>query len=167
MSPRGAAVAEALVGSWSLASYLTRSTDGTIGHPLGDDAVGLLLYSPDGHMSGHLMRNGREPFQEPRLEPVSRSGTDDEVRRAFNDIFGYGGTYTVDEKQSEVHHHLEVCVLPGWAGRTLSRSVEFADDGEALLLTSGVRVVDGVRQRAELRWRRVGRHARATHEDRG
>jgi hypothetical protein len=148
-------VAEALVGSWSLVSYLTRSDDGTIGHPLGDDAVGLLLYSSEGHMSGHLMRNGRETFQEPRQEPVGRSGSDAEIRRAFNDVFGYGGSYTVDESRSEVHHHLEVCVLPGWTGRILSRSVELSGDGEALTLTSGVRVVDGVQQYAELRWRRV------------
>lgn len=151
-------VAEALVGSWSLVSYLTRSDDGMIGHPLGDDALGLLLYTSDGHMSGHLMRNGREPFQEPRQEPVGRSGTDAEVRRAFNDVFGYGGTYTVDEARSQVHHHLEVCVLPGWTARTLSRSVEFSGDHEALTLTSGVRVVEGVPQYAELRWRRLRHH---------
>jgi hypothetical protein len=152
------AVAEALVGSWSLVSYLTRSNDGTIGYPLGADALGLLIYSSDGHMSGHLMRNGRKPFRDPREEAVGRSGTDAEVRRAFNDVFGYGGTYTVDESHSEVHHHLAVCVLPGWTGRTLSRTVELYDDREALTLTSGLRVVEGVPQYAELHWRRVRHH---------
>ncbi|MFG1621761.1 lipocalin-like domain-containing protein [Kribbella sp. NPDC049227] len=150
-------LARALAGSWSLVSYLTCGDDGTIDYPLGKDAVGLLVYSPDAHMSGHLMRSGREPFRTQRTQPVARSGTDAEIRRAFDDIFGYGGSYTVDEERSEVHHHLQVCVIPGWEGRTLSRFVDLSDDGAALTLTTGPRVTGGVRQRAELRWRRPAR----------
>jgi hypothetical protein len=80
--------AEGLVGAWSLVDYYTRDAHGVVEHPLGVGALGLLVYTADGHMSGSMQRAGRAPFATPRTEAVGRAGTDAEVRRAFDDYFG-------------------------------------------------------------------------------
>jgi hypothetical protein len=54
---------ERLIGAWKLESYIEKPVDGSpLGHPLGEDATGLIMYTPDGYMSAQLMRAGRKPF---------------------------------------------------------------------------------------------------------
>ncbi len=67
-----------LVGTWRLVSWENRSTDGTVSHPLGRDAVGLIIYTDDGYMSVAMMRADREPFAADDL----LGGTPDEQARA-------------------------------------------------------------------------------------
>ncbi len=51
---------EQLVGAWRLVSYEIRPRDGgTVTYPLGRDARGWILYTPDGYMSAQLMAPGR------------------------------------------------------------------------------------------------------------
>jgi hypothetical protein len=46
-----------LVGAWTLESYESRSLDGSgVTYPLGPDAQGIIMYTPDGYMSAQLMR---------------------------------------------------------------------------------------------------------------
>jgi Lipocalin-like domain len=40
-----------LLGSWRLVSCVTEAADGSVDYPLGEDAVGLLTHTEDGHMS--------------------------------------------------------------------------------------------------------------------
>jgi hypothetical protein len=147
-------LASRLVGAWTLESYTTHGVDGTLDHPLGEEPIGVLVYGHDGGMTGLMSRRDRPPFNAPREAPVARSGSAVEVVRAFNDVFGYGGSYTVDEERGEVLHHVAVCVLPDWPGRTLPRRAEMSEDGAHLTLTSPARVFAGVEQHAELRWAR-------------
>ncbi|MBJ9925962.1 lipocalin-like domain-containing protein, partial [Burkholderia cenocepacia] len=53
---------EQLVGAWRLVSYEIRPRDGgTVTYPLGRDARGWILYTPDGYMSAQLMAAGGGP----------------------------------------------------------------------------------------------------------
>ncbi len=145
-----------LVGAWRLADYYTRDAEGGIGHPLGRDALGLLVYSADGHMAGGLMRAGRKAFGRPRAEAVDRGGTDDEVRQAFDGYFGYAGRFRFDEATSTVHHQVEICSTPGWDGRETVRTVVRNPDRSLTYITPP-RVHEAIEQRAFLVWRREGR----------
>lgn len=142
-----------LVGTWRLADYYTRDANDHVGYPLGPSALGLLVYAAGGHMSGCLMRAGRRPFSSPRAEAVDRGGTDDEVRRAFDDYFGYAGRFRFDEATSTVHHHVEICSIPGWDGRETVRTVVRNPDRSLTYITPP-RVHEAAEQRAFLVWRR-------------
>ncbi len=54
--------ANPLIGTWRLISWENRSLDGQISYPLGQDAVGYLLYTPDGYMCVAIMRPNRPAF---------------------------------------------------------------------------------------------------------
>jgi hypothetical protein len=52
-----------LIGTWRLLSWENRSlADGGVSHPLGEDAVGYIMYGPDGYMSVAISRPDRARF---------------------------------------------------------------------------------------------------------
>ena len=63
MLSRGKTKAELLVdqllGSWELVAYTLEATAEPAYHPLGEDAVGLLVYTPQHRVSVNIMRSGR------------------------------------------------------------------------------------------------------------
>lgn len=144
---------ERLIGAWRLVEWRTQQVTGTIGHPFGPDAIGLIIYTQDGHMSGHLMHAHRPAFSRPRTQAVEfDAGDPTELAAAFNSYLAYGGGWTLEE-DGLVRHHVVVASIPGWAGTTLIRRVHFA--GEQLVLTTLPRTVDGVEQQGILRWERA------------
>jgi hypothetical protein len=49
-----------LIGAWTLQSYVSTATDGSdMAYPLGVDARGIIMYTPDGYMSAQIMRSDR------------------------------------------------------------------------------------------------------------
>src|SRR5579875_1938361 len=46
---------DTIIGTWSLISYETRSTDGTVHRPFGQHPRGYLMYTPEGLMSVAIM----------------------------------------------------------------------------------------------------------------
>lgn len=153
-APEQPLTADELVGTWRLVDYHTRDVHGAVDHPLGVGAHGLLVYTADGYMSGAMQRAGRAPFDCPRTEAIDRGGTDEEVRRAFDDYFGYSGRFRFDPATSTVHHMIEVCSMPGWDGRETVRIIERSGVA-TLTYTTPPRVGKGVEQRGYLVWRRV------------
>ena len=147
-------VAGALHGSWRLESWETDRADATTGQPFGPAPQGLLVYAPDGHMSGAMMRADRPPFRRPREHAVEfDAGEPAELAAAFNSFLAYAGRWEIGA-DGLVRHHIEVASIPGWAGATtLVREARI--DGDRLTLRTPPRIVDGVEQRATLRWRRA------------
>ena len=46
-----------LIGAWTLQSYVSMAIDGSdVVYPLGVDARGIIMYTPDGYLSAQLMR---------------------------------------------------------------------------------------------------------------
>jgi hypothetical protein len=142
-----------LAGAWRLLAWETHHADGTIGHPFGEDARGLILYADSGHMSGALTRADRSPFAQPRTEAVEfAAGNPSELAAAFNTFLAYAGRWSL-EGDGLVHHHVEVASIPDWPGRTLVREATL--DGDQLTLRTLPRTIDGLEQRGELRWERA------------
>lgn len=135
---------KALVGSWSLVSYVTEAPDGTQGTPYGE-AVGRLTYDAHGNMSGQVMRPGRAPVVH------GQSGLP-EVRAAYAGYIAYFGTYAVNDAGDTVIHHVQGALNPSWVGRDQVR--RFRLDGDRLTLSLAVRKGD-VDIRHTLTWQRI------------
>lgn len=110
---------------------------------MGRDAVGMITYSADGHMTVQIMRRDRPAF----AAGTRADGTPDEVRAAFDGYLAYFGTYEVDEEEGAVTHQLEGALYPNWLGAGLKRFYAFS--GNRLTLTVAPA------RRARLHWERV------------
>lgn len=102
-----------LIGGWHLEGWALVYEDGRAPeYPLGRDAKGYILYTPDGHMSATLMRAKRRPFS---------TGDAAEKAQAYDDSFAYAGRYEV--KGDAVFHSIEVATNPALAGVVSTRNV--------------------------------------------
>jgi hypothetical protein len=142
MSP--APLSEALVGAWSLASYEALAADGSVSHPLGRHAEGLLVYAPNGLMSVQIMAAGRRLWD--------HGGSDAHRAEAAAGYLAYAGRYEVDEAAATVVHRVEISLVPNWVGTDQRRAV--ALDGDRLELTAAPTAIDGERRTPRLSWRR-------------
>ncbi|WP_433298400.1 lipocalin-like domain-containing protein [Pseudonocardia sp. CA-142604] len=141
---------EQLVGAWELVSYEARSdNDEQTVHPMGDDASGYVMYTPDGHVSVQIMRPGRVPYQ----VAGPGEGTAAERAEAAGGYLAYSGSYRVVDN-SVVVHEIDVSLLPNWVGESLRRKVTL--DGPRLELTTITPIViDGRPHTAVLTWDRA------------
>ena len=81
---------EKIVGAWRLVSYVEQDDrGGPVTFPLGRDAVGLIMYTPDGYMSAQLMRSGRHGYDEPDID----GGTVQQAAAAAEGYLAYSGPY--------------------------------------------------------------------------
>ena len=114
-----------LVGAWRLQSYLDVPVDGSAPlHPMGTDAQGIIMYTPDGFMSAQLMISGRPDF----ASGDWFDGTDEEYRAEANDYIAYSGPYAVNEEEKSLTHTMDVSLFPNWEGQTQPRIVELKED---------------------------------------
>lgn len=138
-------------GTWKLVSSESRSEDGHVEATFGPNPVGLLVYSPDGRMSVHLMRRDRSNFQ----SDDSSHGTPDELKAAFDSYLSYFGTYEIDTANGVVSHRIEGCSFPNWTG-TLQRRHFVLDGNRLSLITPPIRTNDKD-VRVHLIWARADR----------
>ena len=134
-----------LLGAWTLVSYtLTNETTGAITHPLGPDAVGLIIYSPDGYMSAQLMR------PHPAKPTPADEGSD--LSTSAGQL-AYSGPFTVDGTTGWVAHRLSVATRADWLHTTQHRRSAVHDD----LLTLSFTRTDpaGHQYTSALTWQRL------------
>jgi hypothetical protein len=127
-----------LIGGWRLARYsVTAGEGGETDHPLGNNPLGTILYTPDGYMSAQL----------------AMPGADEADRDPDGYYVAYSGPYEVDEQTRTVFHHVQVSVIPSWLGTTLIRRVQFREPG-TLVLSEEPRPHDGVMTTTTITWSR-------------
>jgi hypothetical protein len=120
-------VSEDLAGAWRLVSWSFEYEDGRPSEfPLGREARGLLLYTPEGHVSATLM--GSQP-------PGS---------------FAYAGRY--DVRDGAVYHSIEISTDPTLVGMTTTRGI--TREGDVLTL-SGPDFRVGTGRSQKIVWRRL------------
>lgn len=144
-----AALQQALLGAWHLRSYVEEREGSGAHHPLGREAGGSLIYTPDGCVSVLMMRADR---------PAFASGdwfrpTPDEVAAA-SAFIAYSGRYVVDEAARTVAHDIDVSFFPNWIGHRQVRTAEL--EGDELILTPTAPILsEGRLVVPRLRWRRT------------
>jgi len=139
-----------LHGSWLLERFVIRFADGRPPvHPFGEDARGLLMYTPDGHMSAILSRAGRPLLDASRLETSAKAPAEEKAG-AFDSYLSYGGRWSIDG--DEVVHTVEYALTPNLVGRDNRRRA--ALDGDRVVLSYDVPARSGVTRHYSLTWRR-------------
>lgn len=83
----------------------------------------------------------------------SGSGTDAEVRTAFEGHTSYFGTYTVDRSARTVTHHVHGASYPNWMGHDQIRYYRI--DGSRLVLSSPPILFRGESLQYILAWERM------------
>lgn len=139
---------ETLVGAWKLIEYSIedKNKNGEKFYPLGKDATGFIMYTPDGYMSAQMMASGRPVYAAGHLH----TGTVDEMAKAAKGYMAYSGQYEVDEKTNTLYHHMEVSMNPTWLGQTQQRFVKL--EGDVITITNS-------NNNAVLVWKRAEDHA--------
>jgi hypothetical protein len=139
-----------LVGAWTLESYQSSELDGSdVRYPLGADARGIIMYTPDGYMSAQIMRADRAPFVRGDLAVADG----DELAAAAKGYLAYTGPYTVLDN-SVVAHHVDVSLLPNWIGGTQYRAAQVGD-GRLQLSPAEPVLINGKLRNGRLIWQRA------------
>lgn len=149
-------VREQLLGSWSLASRVSTLANGEVLPDRGLAATpkGLLIYDRTGHMAAQLSRQGRtvEMIGEECNEAAKIRGTNDTVQTVLG-YDAYFGTFTVNEKEGFVVHHVESGLFPGDVGKDIRRN--FTISGDKLTIKFNTTTADGTPVTRTLVWERM------------
>ena len=142
---------EQLIGAWRLISYVETPVDGSPKRfPLGEDAEGIIMYTPDGYVSAQLMKPGRRPFSSGDWF----KGTPEEFMEESVGYIAYSGPFHVDETRRSLTHSMNVSLFPGWIGQTQPRVVSI--DGNLLHLGTASPIQSrGTQVMADLIWERA------------
>jgi hypothetical protein len=142
-----------LIGAWELVSYVEKPVDGSApSYPLGENAQGLIMYTPDGYMSAQLMRPDRRPF----ASGDWFDGTAEEYRQEASTYIAYSGPFHVDEDKRTLTHSMFVSLFPNWTGQTQPRVVKL--EGDTLHLSTQAPIKSsGKTVMSYLEWRRAGK----------
>jgi hypothetical protein len=128
MTPKAAAAAKALTGTWALVRYENTAPDGKVTTPFGTHPKGYFTYDPTGHLSIHIMRT-------PPVAPFAAGdtrGTDAEIRAAYDGYAGYFGTWRINPDATAVIHVVEGALRPSYTGTEQFRP--FTLNGDTLIV---------------------------------
>jgi hypothetical protein len=142
-----------VVGTWLLVSNVEQDDQGgPVTFPLGRDAVGLIMYTPDGYMSAQLMRPGRQDYD----QPDTGGSTLQQAAAAAEGYLAYSGAYDIDEAMGVIRHRVAVSLIPNWLDTMQLRHSSF--EGNQLTLTAETQLQSTV-VRSTLVWARARDHA--------
>jgi hypothetical protein len=105
-----ASLKDRFIGTWKLVDFEQRSARGEVVPPAGALAnrTGYLIYDPAGYMAVSIMPIGRKKYAGPQA-------TEEEAKAAITGYAAYFGTFTVDNAEGTVTHHLHGSLNPGMA----------------------------------------------------
>lgn len=127
-----------LLGTWELMDWRVFCNGEFYKFPMEDNAMGQLIYTEAGIMSGFLMRADYKD------EPA-RSDT------KASKCLSYAGTFRIEG--DEVIHDVTLATIPEWIGNPLIRTIDWRGD-QLLLKTEAETGRGGKAYSNELLWRR-------------
>jgi hypothetical protein len=151
-----ASVRAQLVGSWRLLSRESRRANGQVEADQGLSTLplGVLIYDQSGHVAAQLSRRDRtvSMFREECAVAAETKGTPDTAQTVLG-YDAYFGTYTLNEKEGIVTHHLEAAIWPGDIGKNIDR--HFTISGDQLTIKFDTTTREGVKVTRTLVWERM------------
>lgn len=141
----GRAAPHFLIGAWSLVECIEILPDGSMRYPLGNGALGQVVYTADGRMSAQIVRAGRPMFPSDDY----RGAPAEIAAEAFQNYFGYFGRYEVDAGAGTVTHFIEGAWLPNLENTAQVRTFRLEEERLVLEATTPWGVIRNV-------WMRVG-----------
>jgi hypothetical protein len=138
------------IGTWKLIAWENTDPDGVVTYPYGEHPVGYLLYTEDGYMAAEIMDPDRHQHNPCfTIEPAFAQTLPAQERlSAYNTYVSYCGTYSYSIKDEMMTHHVQVGLIPSWAGNDQQRHFKF-QEGRLFLGN----------KRAQLIWERAVSHA--------
>jgi len=136
-----------LVGTYRLLAATHTTGSGDTADLFGDDPVGYMTYTADGYMFVLMMRADRPDLAAGDI----LGGTVEERAAAFASASSFVGRYRTNGDQ--VTYDLVAATYPNWVGTTQER--HFAFDGNRLVLTTPMMLMDGVERSATVTLERV------------
>jgi hypothetical protein len=157
-----------LVGAWGLTeycAYLPNDESDKL-YPMGPDAQGIIMYTPDGYMSAQLLTPGQKPFGENEIG----GGTEAEWATVGKHYVAYTGKFYLDENGDEkgrpiLMHNMQNANLPNLLGDTQRRIMKIVDesDGKYLVLSlDNPAMFHGTPRIIRVRWRRLPNNQAST-----
>ena len=138
-----------LVGTWELVSMEYSTSDGKVSNPFGESPLGRIQYDPDGNMYAFVIRRDRPQFSSGDLF----NGTPDEIYAAFEGSVAYYGTFTIQESEGTVTHHVAGASFPNRIGTDQVRYFQVKED--QLILRTPLLLRGGVEVTATVVWMRI------------
>lgn len=128
---------ERLIGAWYLESYIAYPTPTCKfqrpTYPMTKNVTGLIMYTPDGYMSAHMLIPGQQSFKR-------GEGEEAQWAEAGKRSFCYAGPYYISNEgagRGEIlRHTFQVCNLPGWVKDVQVRTWNFEENDDLLVLGS-------------------------------
>lgn len=139
-----------VVGTWKLVAWRRIVDDQTVTYPLGEDADGVLIYTPDGGMAVVLTAAKRPEM--PGNDPLG--GAVDKRAEAYSTCLAYIGRYEL--RGEEVVHRIDVSLYPVWSGDEQVRPFTYTGD-ELVLRTPPTHTASGTVVN-EIAWSRASRY---------
>jgi len=121
--------------------------DGAVSRPFGDDPIGYVVYTADGHMLTTISEAGRVPIGGDLLSAPAEARSE-----AFGTFVAYSGTFRVQDH--DVIHGVEMSLFPDWVGTEQRRHVKLSQDGGYLTLSTDLTSASGRVVRHHLHWTR-------------
>jgi hypothetical protein len=137
---------EDFIGTWKLVSFELRRGN-MVSFPYGEDAIGFIMYNPDGYMAAFLSPKERKKFE----SDDTTGGSVEEKVAAADTFFSYCGRFEV--LSDMIVHHVETSFYPNWVGDKQERLYRF--EGDYLILSTPSMLAWGEMQSAHLTWKRV------------
>ena len=90
---------KAILGTWRLVHSVEFGPGGEKRYPLGEDAIGCIIYTEAGVMAVQIGRRARAPIWADAVD--------------HKDYLAYFGPYWLDTENALIHHQLEQQLFPG------------------------------------------------------
>jgi hypothetical protein len=145
-----------LIGGWWLVSRESRLPSGEIlADPgLSSSPMDVLIYDQSGHVAAQLSR--RDRTVDMIGKECEAAGTIKGTPDTAQTVLGYDahiGTYTLNEHEGIVTHHLETALCPGDIGKSIERSFTISGDRLKTWFTTATK--DGAKVTRTLMWKRL------------
>jgi Lipocalin-like domain len=140
------ALAEQIVGTWTLVSSVDIHADGSTTETWGSAPLGHYMFDANGRFTQIVMRSDLPVF-------ASRdSVTPEQAKAVVAGSLAMFGTYAVDEAAGIVNVQFEACTFPAFTGTAGTRVVAMTSPDEMVFTNAGR--AGGANGRSV--WRRVG-----------
>ena len=126
-------VRERIAGAWRLETRTVAQGNGAalVDPVLGQQPIGRLFYDASGHMMLQMMRQARA-----QAISVPSNPTDAKHPRIVLGYDAYFGTFTVNEAEGTITHHVEGSLFPEDLGKQFKRFYKLEGDTFTLSFTS-------------------------------
>jgi Lipocalin-like domain len=126
-------IRERIVGAWRLESRTVRKANGEVllDPVLGKQPIGRLFYDASGHMMLQMMR--QERAQAISAPPNPQDARNPRIVLGYD---AYFGTFTVNEAEGTITHHVEGSLFPEDLGKDFRRFFRLEGDTFTLSFTS-------------------------------